>query len=248
MAELILKPGREKSVLQRHPWIFSGAVDRIDKGVQPGETVEILSFDKKWLGRAAYSPESNIRARMWTWDAKEQVDDAFLRRRLEQALDLRYELIGSCSTNALRLVHGESDGLPGLVVDRYDDVLVMQCLSTGIDYWRDSLAAALVDLTGCQTIYERSDVDVRTLEGLPPRTGLLAGEIGSGQRIIHENGLKFNIDILSGQKTGFYIDQRANRKIVGELALERKVLNCFSYTGGFSLYALAGGASSVLSI
>ncbi len=248
MADLILKPGREKSVLQRHPWIFSGAVERINGPVEPGGTVEVYSHAHQWLGRAAYSPLSNIRARMWSWNADETVNETFLHHRLEQSLDLRYKLIDSCTTNALRLVHAESDGLPGVIVDRYDDVLVLQCLSAGADYWRDSLVAALRDLTGCQNIYERSDVDVRSLEGLPQRTGLLSGEPGLERRIIHENGLKFNVDIRAGQKTGFYLDQRMNRKMVGELAQECKVLNCFCYTGAFSLYALAGGASSVLSI
>ena len=248
MNSLILKPGREKSVLQRHPWIFSGAVDQVTGSPAVGETVLVVGSDRTPLGLAAYSPVSNIRARMWTWNADEALDAAFLAKRLQQALDHRRTVLDLETVEAYRLVHAESDGLPGLVVDRYGDVLVLQSLTAGSDFWKDTLADALMDLTGCKAIYERSDVDVRTLEGLQEKVGLLRGELPVGQQIITENGVKFQVNYQTGQKTGFYLDQRANRQQVGMLSSGRKVLNCFCYTGGFSLYALKNGAESVLSI
>ncbi len=244
---LFLKPGREKSVRQRHPWIFSGAVDRIQGVPGIGETVEVHSSAKEFLGRAAYSPNSQIRARMWSWDEKEMIDGAFFCRRIERAIGLR-RLYETNSTNAIRLVHAESDGLPGVIVDRYGKVLVMQCLTAGAEYWRDELVKNLGKLTGLSQIYERSDVDVRGLEGLPERTGSLLGEPPAQRFVIQENGLQFYVDVMHGQKSGFYLDQRANRQRLRELVKGRQVLNCFSYTGAFTVYALAGGASEVLSV
>ena len=246
-----LKSGREKSVLHRHPWIFSGAIERVEGAQgdpQIGETVEVRSAGGEWLAWAAYSPFSQIRGRIWSWDEHERIDAAFIQRRLEQALGLRRALIPADETNALRLVHGESDGLPGVVVDRYADVLVLQILSAGAEAWRETLVDGLVELTGLQQVYERSDVDVRGLEDLPERTGVLRGSAPPDRLVIRESGLEFNVDVCTGQKTGFYLDQRRNRQRVGALVLGRKVLNCFCYSGAFSVYALAGGASGVLSI
>jgi 23S rRNA (cytosine1962-C5)-methyltransferase len=200
------------------------------------------------LGWAAYSPVSQIRARMWSWDARETVDAAWLREKLTRAIALRSALVPEEETNALRLVFAESDGLPGVVVDRYADWLVFQCLTAGAEIWRETLADHLVELTGVANIYERSDVDVRELEGLHPRVGALRGDAPQGPIEICENGLVFRVDLQSGHKTGFYLDQRANRQRLRELAHGREVLNCFSYTGAFAAYALAGGAQSVLSI
>lgn len=245
---LTLKPGRERSVLFRHPWIFNGAVREIGGDPQPGETVVVKSAAGAVLGRAAFSPFSKIQARMWTWDAGETIDEAFLKTRLQSALMLRQALVPAGETNALRLVHAESDGLPGLVVDRYADLLVMQCLSSGAERWRETLANLLVELTGVSQIYERSDVEVRRLEGLSQRDGLLRGIEPAGPVEILENGLRFVVDPVHGQKTGFYIDQRRNRHTLRAYAHARDVLNCFCYTGAFSVYALAGGARSVLSI
>jgi 23S rRNA (cytosine1962-C5)-methyltransferase len=249
MKSITLKPGREKSVLHRHPWIFSGAVAQVAGSPQPGETVAVHSSRGEWLAWAAYSPQSQIRARVWGWDESEPVDEAFLRRRVASALALRQALVPAGETNALRLIHAESDGIPGLVADRYDDLLVVQILSTGAEAWRAALAAILVEQTGVTRIYERSDVDVRRLESLPERAGWL---VGSGEPpaplTIAENGLRFEVDVARGHKTGFYIDQRANRARLRQLAEGRETLNCFSYTGGFAVYALAGGAKSVLSL
>ena len=248
MNSIQLKPGREKSIIQGHPWIFSGALARVDGLPQPGETVSVQSSDGVFLASAAYSPQSAIRARVWSDDPEDEVGPAFFRRRLTAALRLREISLSANETTAMRLVHGESDGLPGLVVDRYADTLVMQVLSAGAEYWRETFADLLVELTGVGNIYERSDVDVRELEGLAARSGVLRGVAPVGSVTIEENGLKFCVDIRSGQKTGFYIDQRRNRQRLSAYAAGREVLNCFCYTGGFSAYALAGGAARVLSI
>lgn len=244
---LHLKPGREKSVQKGHPWIFSGAVARVDGMPGLGETVMVKSSTGEDLGLAAYSPQSQIRGRMWSRDASGQVDVDFLRQRLTQALAMRRQLIPGDETNALRLVHAESDGIPGLVVDRYADALVMQCLTAGAERWRDDLVELLVELTDASGVYERSDVEVRRLEGLEPRVGLLYGSLPENL-VIAENGLKFAVDVTGGQKTGFYIDQRQNRQKLRLAAHGRRVLNCFCYTGAFSIYAAAGGAASVLSV
>lgn len=248
MPSIHLKPGREKSLLRRHPWIFSGAVDQVRGDPGLGETVEIFDSKGALLARAAYSPHSQIRARVWSWEPGEPVDAAFFRRRLATALAARQDLFGGEETDAIRLVHGESDSLPGLIVDRYGTTLVVQFLSAGVEYWRDLLADLLFEFCSPAAIYERSDMEVRSLEGLPLRTGLIRGAIPYERVLIQENGLKYWVDFRQGHKTGFYLDQRSNRKQVRLLSAGRDVLDCFSYTGGFALSALAGGAASVLAI
>ncbi len=248
MPTLILKPGREKSLLRRHPWIFSGAVDQVTGSPRPGETVEVRDAQGTWLARAAWSPTSQIRARVWTFDQEEAVDADFFCRRIHSALQRRAALGLEQDSDALRLIHAESDGLPGLVVDRYGEILVLQSLTTGCEFWREILADLLLEQTGATAIYERSDADVRELEGLLQRNGLLCGTMLHSPLTITEYGLKFLVNIETGHKTGFYLDQRANRKRVGELAQGRDVLNCFCYTGGFSIHAAVGGAKSVLSV
>ena len=247
MAELILKPTREKSLLRRHPWIFSGAIEHVQGDPQPGETVDVLDAKRYFLARAAYSPSSQIRARAWTFDESEQVDVDFFRRCIDSALALRSTLGLSAVSDAVRLVHAESDHLPGLIVDRYGDVLVLQSLTAGSEFWRDTLADILLEKTGASVISERSDADVRSLEGLAARAGPLRGAVPDVVQIV-EHGLRYRVDVRTGQKTGFYLDQRENRSRVRELASDREVLNCFAYTGGFTLCALAGGARSVLSV
>jgi len=246
MNSLVLKKGREKSLLRRHPWIFSGAVEK--EGGKPGETVEVLATGKKLLARAAYSPKSQIRARVWTFDPAEEVDVAFFRNRIQKALALREALPAARHANALRLVHGESDGLPGLVVDRYADVLVAQFLAAGVERWRDPILDALMELSGCSAIYERSDAEVRKLEGLAPKAGFARGNRNAARCPIIEYGLNYRVDVEQGQKTGFFLDQRENRQRVRALAAGRSVLDGFCYTGGFSIAALAGGATRVTAI
>jgi 23S rRNA (cytosine1962-C5)-methyltransferase len=246
-ASLTLKAGREKSLLRRHPWIFSGAVARVVGDLQPGQTVDILSDKGQFLARGAFSPASQIRARVWTFDPLETIDADFFQRRIQKTIAKRAPLDLDNATDALRLVHGESDGLPGLIVDRYGNCLVVQYLSTGAEFWRETITDIFIEVTGIKNIFERSDADVRELEGLLPRVGILRGN-PNGKVIVSEHGLRFSVDIAGGHKTGFYLDQRHNRKRVRDLAKGRDVLDCFCYTGGFSLNALIGEAKSVLSV
>lgn len=240
-----IKPGREKSALHRHPWLFSGALMPMAGTPESGETVRVLDDNGRFLGWAAWSGESQIRLRFWSFDERDTIDRDFFRRRLSRAIQLRAGM--NATGDAMRLVHGESDGLPGLIVDRYGDVLVLQLLSAGPEAWREVLCDELEALTKAHAIYERSDADVRELEGLPQRSGLLRGQLPASTDII-EHGLRYRVNVAAGQKTGFYLDQRANRQRIGELARDAEVLNCFCYTGGFSLAALRGGAKSVLSV
>jgi 23S rRNA (cytosine1962-C5)-methyltransferase len=248
MSELILKPGKERSAMRRHPWIFEGAVGALKGRARAGDTVEVLAHDGRRLGRAAFSPHSQIRARLWTFDPEETIDHAFFKRRIKAAVAARAALPELADQQGLRLIHGESDGLPGVIADCYADTVVLQLNSAGAEKWRDALVAALLQATGCARVFERSDSDVRGLEGLAPRTGFLQGEAPAGGVVIEEHGLHLEVDIAGGHKTGFYLDQRENRRLVRELSGGRSVLNCFCYTGGFSLQALAGGAAQVLSI
>ncbi len=248
MKSLTLRAGRDKSVKRRHPWIFSGAIERVTGDPQIGDTVEVRSADGKPLALAAYSPQSQIRARAWSFEPGTAIDAEFFRARLQAALRLRETLPAARHTNAMRLVHAESDGLPGLVVDRYADVLVAQFLSAGAERWREALLDALAELTGCEAIYERSDAEVRTLEGLVPRTGFARGNRNARRCPIIEHGLNFRVDVEEGQKTGFFLDQRDNRQRVRALAAGREVLDGFCYSGGFALAALAGGAQRVTAV
>ena len=248
MSSVVLKKGREKSLKRRHPWLFSGGIEKVAGKPGAGDTVEVKDASGSVLGKAAYSPKSQIRARMWTFDPQEQVDAAFFRARVERALALREALPARRHTNALRLVHGESDGLPGLIVDRYADVLVAQFLAAGVERWRDPILDALSELTAAEAIFERSDAEVRKLEALPPRVGFARGNRNASRCPIVEYGLNFRVDVEQGQKTGFFLDQRENRQRVRSLAAGREVLDGFSYTGGFSVAALAGGALRVTAI
>ena len=255
MVALLLKPGREKSLLRRHPWIFSGAVMRVEGDPAAGENIDVLSSNGDFLARGFYSPHSQIRARVWTFDSEEQVDSDFFRRRIHSAIQARSSrtthLPGDRKevllSDSLRLIHSESDYLPGLIVDRYADTLVMQCLTTGVEMRRELLADLLLEETGLKNIYERSDADVRELEGLPLRSGVIRG-VAPSRIQIRENDLDFLVNIESGHKTGFYLDQSVNRLQVRGLANGREVLDCFCYTGGFTINALAGGAKSVLAV
>jgi len=251
MAQLILAPGREKSLLRRHPWIFEGSVERLEGRARAGDTVEVVvgtgRYAGKVLAKAAWSPSSQIRARVWSFD-EEPIDDAFFKRRVAAAAARRAALPELAGQEGVRLIHAESDGLPGVIADRYGDTVVVQLTSAGADKWRNAIAGALQKATGCARIYERSDSDVRGLEGLEPVVGWLHGQAPEGGIAIAEHGVRMGVDIVGGHKTGFYLDQRENRRLLAELAKGRRVLNCFCYTGGFSLQALAGGASEVVSI
>jgi 23S rRNA (cytosine1962-C5)-methyltransferase len=247
LPRLLLREGRERSVLKGHPWIFSGAVLRVEGEAGSGDLVEVCAADGTRLAVAGYSPKSQIRARVWTREALD-VDAAFLAAQVRGSAARRAALLEAEALQACRLVHGESDGIPGFVADRYGDVIVAQVSSAAAERVRETLFSALVEATGCACVYERSEAEVRALEGLPARAGLVRGESPPDRALIREHGRAYVVDVVSGQKTGFYLDQRDNRALVARHAEGRDVLNCFCYTGAFSIAALAAGARSACSI
>jgi len=243
MMVVTLKPGREKSLLRRHPWIFAGAIAGVEGNPGVGDTVIVRSADGTPLGAGGYSPHSQIAVRLWSFDPDESIDAGFFRRRLASALAARSGL-----PLAGRLVNAESDGLPGVVVDRYADYIVCQFLSAGAERWKAELTAAIGELAAPRGIYERSDADVREKEGLPVSVGPLMGDAPPPLVEIREGECRFWVDVVHGHKTGFYLDQRENRRVAGQVAAGREVLNCFAYTGGFGVWALLGGAARVTNI
>jgi len=246
MQHVFLKKGRETPILRGHPWIFSGAIERTDGDAAGGAVADVLDSRGNWLARGFYNPKSQIRVRVLTWE-KEEIDANFFARRLSQAAALRARLLPA-STDSYRLVNGEGDSLPGLVIDRYADFLVCQFFTAGIDALKSSVVDALSALFKPKGIYERSEGGVREEEELPPSVGVLAGEEPPELIAITENQLKFLVDIRGGQKTGFFLDQRDNRALLASLAQEMRVLNCFGYTGAFAAYAIKGGARQVVSL
>jgi len=242
---VILRPGRERSVLRRHPWLFAGAIACTEGGPADGDVVEVRDAKGGWLARGYLNRRSQIAVRLLTWDRDEEVDAAFWRNRLRRALAGREALAADPATTAYRLAHAESDGLPGLVVDRYGDYLVVQFLAWGVDCRRGEIVAALADLLAPRGIYERSDVKVRAKEGLELRTGRLWGKEPPARLEILENGHRFWVDVRTGQKTGFYLDQRGSRAWLPPLCAGAEVLDGFSYTGAFGVYAARGGAARV---
>jgi len=241
-----LLPGKERSLLRRHPWVFQGSIER--GRADPGETVRVEASDGRFLCWGAFSPSSMIRVRAWTFDEAERVDHAFFKRRIARALALRQRL--AVDSDGVRLVHGEADGLPGLIVDRYGDLLSAQFLSAGMERWREAIADILLAATGLQRLYERSDSGVRALEGLSERAGWLRGE-GDTAVVLREHAWRLGLDVAEGHKTGFYLDQRDNRIAFAGWVRQfgvRRVLNCYAYTGGFSVAALLGGAQQVVSV
>jgi len=241
-----LREGKERSLLRRHPWVFQGSVAK--GGADAGETVRIEADDGRFLAWGSFSPSSMIRVRAWSFDEAERIDAAFFARRIATAIALRSRL--PIESDGLRLVHGEADGLPGLIVDRYADVLSAQFLSAGTERWKATIADVLLAATGCTKLYERSDSGVRGLEGLPAVKGWLRGD-GPTEAMIREHTWRLSVDVAEGHKTGFYLDQRDNRARFAQLVRHfgvQRVLNCYCYTGGFSVAALAGGAAQVLSV
>lgn len=244
LREVRLRPGRDKSLKARHPWVFSGAIADVEGQPEAGESVRIINAEGLPLAIAAYSPLSQIRCRAWSFSPEARVDADWFQAHIAAALARR----AAAAANAgIRLIHAESDGLAGLIVDRYADTLVFQLLSAGSERWRREIADALVAVPGIRAVYERSDADVRRLEGLSPRVGTVCGSVPDAIEIV-EHGIAYRVDVMRGHKTGFYLDQRDNRARVGALAQGAEVLNAFCYTGGFSLAALRGGAQHVLSI
>jgi 23S rRNA (cytosine1962-C5)-methyltransferase len=241
-----LRDGKERSLLKRHPWVFESSI--ASGKADPGETVRVVGHDGVFLAWAAYSPSSQIRLRAWSFDEAERIDAAFFERRIVQALAMRARL--PIASDGLRLIHGEADGLPGLVVDAYGDTLVAQFLAAGVERWKPVIAELLLTASGRSRLYERSDASVRGLEGLPEVTGWLRGE-GATDVTIREHGWALTLDVAEGHKTGFYLDQRDNRKLFADTVRHfgvQRVLNCYCYTGGFSVAALAGGAQHVTGV
>jgi 23S rRNA (cytosine1962-C5)-methyltransferase len=213
MAELHLKPGKERSLLRRHPWIFAGSVDRLEGRARPGDTVSVLSAEGRALARAAWSPSSQIRARVWSFEPDAPVDHAFFKRAVAAAVARRAAHPWLAAPEGVRLIHGESDGLPGVIADRYGSVVVLQLTSAGADKWREAIVAGLVQATGCEAVYERSDSEVRGLEGLEPVTGCAHGSLPAPPLTIVEHGVRMEVDVVGGHKTGFYLDQRDKFRI-----------------------------------
>ena len=247
-ARIILAKGREKSLLRRHPWIFSGAIERVEGKPLSGETLDICDKGGNWLARAAWSADSQIRGRVWTFDRDEQIDQDFFVRRLQQAQQWRNVVAARDDLTGYRLIAGESDGLPGITIDRYDNFLVLQLLSAGAEFQRLNLMNALRECYPECNIYERSDVAVRKKEGLKQVTGLLHGEEPPKLLPIRENGVQILVDIKEGHKTGFYLDQRESRLAASRYVDGKKVLNCFCYTGAFGLFALQGNCKQVVNV
>jgi 23S rRNA (cytosine1962-C5)-methyltransferase len=248
MPSIVLNPGREKSVINRHPWIFENSIQKVHDSPEIGESVDILTSNGEWLARGAISPHSKIRIRIWTWDVTEKVDTDFFYKRIVRCKEYREYLTPWINSTAFRLVYAEADDIPGLIVDKYAETLVVQCLSAGVERWREEVFNILEDITGIHQIYERSDVDIRGLEGLECRKGQVLGNSIENPIIITENNIKFSVDFIDGQKTGFYLDQRENRSKIIKYAEDREILDCFSYTGGFTLASLAGGAKSITAV
>ncbi len=248
MKIVTLKVKRDRPTRLGHPWIFSGAIGTVSREPARGETVLVTDAKGEHLGLGAWSPDSQIRVRMWSFGATALVDEAFFYDRVQRALAVREGMAEAFDTDALRLVNAEADGLPGVTVDRYGNVLVGQFTTAGAEAHKATLVRALMEQTGAASFYERSDVDGRRHEGLEPKTGLLAGEEPPETICIHEGAVRYEVDVRNGHKTGFYLDQRENRRILASYAQGRDVLNTFSYTGGFGIAAQVSGAASVMHI
>ena len=248
-AKIILHETREKSLKRRHPWIFSKAVREVVNPPENGADIDIYAADGSFLARASYSPNSQIRARVWSFNAEEKIDQQFFERKIREAAEARTLMLEETGMSACRLVDAESDGLPGLIIDRYNNFLVLEVLSAGAEYHLKDITSALRNIYPDDNIYERSDVEVRTKEGLESRKGVIYGEEPPEELAIKENGgMQILVNIKEGHKTGYYLDQRDNRAALSKYCKGKSVLNCFSYTGGFSLYALRGRAKSVANV
>ena len=245
--QILLKNGRDKNVRAHHPWVFSGAVDKVKGKLRAGDTVEVRAANGDCLGVGAWSPDSQIQVRMWAFST-DSIDRTFFRKRVEQALTYRQQLGITQRNSGYRLINAESDGLPGVVVDVFGEWLIMQALTTGAEAWKHVIAEVLLEVIPAKGVYERSDVDVRKKEGLATVVGVLQGEAPPAFIDISEEGRHYRVDVINGHKTGFYLDQRDNRSMLQHYAAGKTVLNCFSYTGGFSIAALHGGATHATNI
>jgi len=246
--QVILKSGREKSANNRHPWIYSGSINRVEGDPSNGDVVDVWNNRARFVARGIYNEKSQIRVRLLTWNPNDLIDEEFWRRRLRRAIAGRQALMESPDTDAYRLVHAEADGLPGLIVDRYGPWLVVQFLAMAVERYRNSIVNALIDLISPQGIFERSDVAVREQEGLVSLTGPVWGEVPPDLIEIVENRHTFLVDVKFGHKTGFYLDQRENRQVVTKYFPGKEVLNAFAYTGAFAVYAAHAGAKRIINV
>ena len=246
MINVYLKSGRERPVLNGHPWVFSGAIESVEGQADTVGVADIFDYKKNWLARGLYNPKPQIRLRLLTWQ-QESIDGNFFARRLRQAVTLRQRHL-SASTTAYRIVNGEGDFLPGLVVDRYANFLVCQFFNAGMALFKADIVEALGSTDGIAGVFERSEGRVGGEEGIQSSIGVLSGEAPPENITVEENGYKFFVDIRRGQKTGFFLDQRDNRAFLTSVARDRTVLNCFSFTGAFSIYACGGGAKEVVTL
>jgi 23S rRNA (cytosine1962-C5)-methyltransferase len=243
--KIALKPGRDKTARQHHPWIFSGAIAKIDGNPRAGDVVKVIDGHNNFVAYGHYSPVSQIRIRLLEWDESAAIDNAWWHKKIKASIERRNTITQLANTNAVRLIYGESDFIPGLIVDRYDDFLIAQFLSCGVDAAKNTIVATLDEIAKPRGIYERGDVDVRKLEGLELRKGNLSGAKPPNEIIIDERKIKFAVDIVNGHKTGMYLDQRYNRQAVAEFAAGKRILDCFCYSGGFSLYAMASKCKNI---
>ena len=248
MSSITLKKSADSFIKRKHPWIFSGAIEKVEGNPSNGQTVKIFTSNKTPIGFGSFSPSSQIRVRVWSFEPDAKIDSDFFRRKILAASETRKKFIDESETNMYRVINAESDGLPGLIVDRYSDFLVCQFLSAGAEFNKKMIIEILEEVLKPAGIFERSDVEIRTKEGLQPAKGLLKGNIPDDLIEVKENGFKFLVDVKNGHKTGFYLDQRDNRKLVSDFSNGKNVLNCFSYTGGFSVYTLASGAEKVTQV
>ncbi len=246
MKQCILKKGKEKALQNRHPWIFSGAIDEIDNTLTPGDLIEVLSSKKEYLATGYFNPHSQISVRVLSF-SNQKIGQEFFEKRIKDAIYLRSNYFKE-NTNAYRLIHSEGDFLPGLIVDRYGDFLAVQFLTAGMDRFRDVIAGILSEELRPKGIFERADAKERELEKLGSKNGVIFGEAPPEKIEILENGLRFLVNLREGQKGGFFLDQRENRKLIESVSSGRKVLNCFSYSGAFSVYGARGGALEIVSV
>ncbi len=248
MHKVFLLKGKEKPVLQRHNWVFSGAIARAEDGIQKGDIIELCDAQNNFLAYGYYNQDSKINVRLLEWNKNNIVDNNWWYKKIEAAIELRKSLINSDDTDSMRLVFSEGDSLPGLIVDQFKDYFSVQFLTAGVDARKEIICDILEKLVHPKGIYERSDAAARSLEGLPKTNGLLRGELPPDDLVIKENGLMFYTNIVDGQKSGYFLDQRENRKKVAKYCKGKKVLDTFSYTGGFSINAIKAGAQEVTSI